>query len=93
MEEKELNEISEEELNEVAGGGTYTRDNYLKTTNFYSCEHFECRSCGKRGEHYDIPAGQENFSGHSPAVLVSANCSNCKWHSTLRCNNPINKRS
>lgn len=77
-----LNELPDEDLNEVAGGGTYTKDGYLKTTIGYSCSAYQCE-CGETGQH---------IHPISPRTPISATCGFCRWHSTLRCNNPINKR-
>lgn len=40
--EKRLNELEDEELNEVAGGGTYNKDDYLRTAaTFNGCKYFD----------------------------------------------------
>jgi len=41
-------ELSDDELDNVAGGGCYSKDGYLKTTIGYGCEYFE--KSQKKGE-------------------------------------------
>lgn len=36
-----LNELEDDELDEIAGGGTYNKKGYLKTSAFYKCDYFE----------------------------------------------------
>lgn len=82
-----LNELPDEELDEIAGGGTYTRDGYLKTTGGYSCQYFKCKACGQEGEHQ-----HSANDGTGRSIYTVKLCRQCTWHSTLRCNNPANKK-
>lgn len=85
---KQLNELSEDELNEVAGGGLYTKKGYLRTTASYSCEHFACRVCGKKDAHDHDELG---FDGSG--ISIQVRCKDCQWHKALLCTNTLNKRS
>ena len=39
-------ELSDEELDNVAGGGCHAKDGRLVVTAFYGCEHWACHLCG-----------------------------------------------
>ena len=40
-------ELSDEELDNVAGGGCHSKDGRLVVTIRYSCENFICKHCGR----------------------------------------------
>ena len=86
-------ELSDEELDHVAGGGCHKKDGRLIVTMFYSCSGFTCMYCGKQSmeEHrhaINLPSGQFN------RITVTPMCNYCKYFKTERglrvCNNPIN---
>lgn len=84
-------EISDDELDNVAGGGCYAKDGRLVVTNGYHCGGWEM-DYGKFSEEdlefYRLTGDKpENYYGH--------NCCICKYFTTEAgmhyCNNPINR--
>ena len=52
-------ELSDEELDNVAGGGCHKKDGRLVVTVWYSCNDFTCKKCGRKntGDHFHIIDG------------------------------------
>ena len=79
-------EISDEELDNVAGGGCQTKVGGEKYT-VYSCGQFICKSCGRPGEH-------KHHVGN--IVTIYPSCELCKYCSYEKgmwiCNNELNKK-
>ena len=52
-------ELSDEELDNVAGGGCHNKDGRLVVTVWYSCNDFICKKCGRKntGDHFHIIDG------------------------------------
>ena len=52
-------ELSDEELDNVAGGGCHNKDGRLVVTVWYSCNDFTCKKCGRKntGDHFHIIDG------------------------------------
>ncbi len=78
-------ELSDEELDNVAGGGCHKKDGRLVVTIMHSCEQFVCKSCGRSGEH-------THHVGN--IVTVYPSCEICKFCSYEKglwlCNHPSN---
>ena len=83
--------LSDEELDNVSGGGCYYKDGRLVVTCNYSCGRYKCRSCGKGMEdtigayHSCVATGDRNH--------MSA-CKNCAYKTNkgarMLCNHPLN---
>ena len=79
-------ELSDEELDNVAGGGCHKKDGRLIVTVWTSCDEFVCVKCGQknRGDHSHIINGQR--------TSYMQQCMNCKYMSyeggLWLCNNP-----
>lgn len=52
-------ELSDEELDNVAGGGCHNKDGRLVVTVWYNCSDFTCKKCGQKntGDHFHIIDG------------------------------------
>ncbi len=78
-------ELSDEELDNVAGGGCHKKDGRLVVTTMHSCGQFVCKSCGRAGEH-------THHVGN--IVTVYPACGICKFCSYEKglwlCNHPAN---
>ena len=83
-------ELSDDELDDVSGGGCHTKDGRLVVTVLHSCGHFTCKNCYNTAH---LLRGAEN--GRCKRCRTSAYCKNCayciyeggKW----LCGQPINK--
>ena len=77
-------ELSDEELDNVAGGGCHKKDGRLVVTIRYSCENFICKHCGRTDSPNHKHAG----------VPISPGCDICKYMSyeggLWLCNHPAN---
>ena len=87
-------ELSDDELDNVAGGGCYAKDGRLVVTIDHLCYHFICKRCGsKRG------TGQyaESCNGcRHTRIDSAAHCATCKFCTYEKglwlCNNPENNK-
>ncbi|MDE7399064.1 MAG: hypothetical protein K2N06_05995 [Oscillospiraceae bacterium] len=80
-------EISDEELDNVSGGGCHYKDGPLVVTHGNSCDNWACKYCGEAFHWpHTCPAYPE---GHN---MKGYGCSNCYYmvyeHALLLCNNP-----
>ena len=79
-------ELSDEELDNVAGGGCHNKDGRLVVTVWYSCNDFTCKKCGRKntGDHFHI------IDGYRTNYMQQ--CQFCKYMSyesgLWLCNNP-----
>ena len=75
-------ELSDEELDNVAGGGCHKKDGRLIVTLMHSCDNYVCK-CGRSGEH-------THHVGNIVTVLPSCkSCKYCSYEGGLwLCNNP-----
>lgn len=84
-------ELSDDELDNVAGGGCYRDDGRLVVTEQYSCKRFSCGYCGQEiAEKHHLCAG-------AGGLKVFKRCADCKYSTlngsvlfTLLCNHPDN---
>ncbi|MDE7399065.1 MAG: hypothetical protein K2N06_06000 [Oscillospiraceae bacterium] len=80
-------ELSDDELDNVAGGGCYTDDGRLVVTPCYSCKRYECKVCGNTGNHLCKWSSKTS-------VYTAAQCSKCKYCTKsgvrMLCNHPLN---
>ena len=80
-------ELSDEELDNVAGGGCHKKDGRLIVTVWTSCDEFVCVKCGQknRGDHFHI------IDGYRTNYMQQ--CQFCKYMSyeggLWLCNNPV----
>lgn len=81
-------ELSDDELDNVAGGGCHYKDGRLVVTHGNSCNQWACQYCG---EAFHWP--------HTCPTLPSMKgygCSNCYYmvyeHALLLCNNPVRRK-
>ncbi len=79
-------ELSDEELDNVAGGGCHKKDGRLIVTALTTCDDFVCVKCGRKNTdiHFHTVDGRR--------VTYAPNCGNCKYMSyesgLWLCNNP-----
>lgn len=88
-------ELSDEELDNVSGGGCF-KNNQLIVTAGYSCEYFFCKYCCKE---ISLPRGVK-FKRHScipPLGTSGSNCQHCSYHSKSDnyevCTHPNNNKA
>ena len=84
-------ELSDEELDSVAGGGCHKKDGRLIVTAVYSCDGYICKDCDSTGNHKHSHTGM----GGSPNVtFYPKKCNSCRHLSIEKglylCNNEIN---
>ena len=81
-------ELSDEELDAVAGGGCHVKDGRLIVSEGYSCDGWACAACGKTNRGRD---GHGCRTRYSP---INIHCPSCKYRTYEQglwlCNNPIN---
>ncbi len=79
-------ELSDDELDNVAGGGCHSKDGRLVVTIRYSCENFICKHCGRA----DSPNHKHWLEPISPGCDI---CKFCSWEKGLwLCNHPANMK-
>lgn len=85
-------ELSDDELDNVSGGGCY-KDNRLVVTTFNWCDEFVCK-CGGRGR--ILNELNESDSGTCKRCKKRVKCSHCKYCSYEKglwlCNNPSKRK-
>lgn len=67
-------ELSDDELDNVSGGGCYSLGKRLIVTPFHSCKWYECKNCGGTGKTHDCPK-----VAYGQKVSLSASCEDCKY--------------
>ena len=86
-------ELSDEELDNVAGGGCHSKDGRLIVTTAYSCDDFTCRICGSHRRDYHSHV--TNLESRS-ATIVQPTCNGCKYMTIERglylCNHPDHRK-
>ena len=88
-------EVSDDELENVSGGGCHNGDGRLVVTVEHQCEHYQCRWCGKTDFFsWDI----EIWGHHCPEagnLSFSCVCKQCQHMSYEKglwlCNHPANR--
>lgn len=89
-------ELSDDELDNVSGGGCHAKDGRLIVTTRYACEEFRCKACGKR-----IGAQRKCLNNKYHRCSASDgmgwdncdNCMNCSYeHGIWYCNHPTNRK-
>ena len=71
-------ELSDEELDNVAGGGCHAKDGRLVVTAFYGCEHWACHLCGDTTK-YNAFTGGEHCHVCKSFVPAPGMCKSCKY--------------
>lgn len=81
-------ELSDDELDNVAGGGCYRKDGSLSVSSHYCCEHFQCDTCNETGPHY------HKFGGYGISRKYDPRCGHCRWAKSAAtiCSNPLNNK-
>ena len=84
-------ELSDEELDSVAGGGCHKKDGRLIVTAVYSCDGYICKDCDSTGNHKHSHTG---MSGSPTISTYQKKCLSCRHLSIEKglwlCNNEIN---
>ena len=84
-------ELSDEELDSVAGGGCHKKDGRLIVTSGYSCDGYICKECDSTRDHRHAHTGT---SGSPTISIYQKNCHSCRHLSIEKglwlCNNEIN---
>ena len=90
-----VGELSDDELDNVAGGSCHTADGRLVVTVGYSCVLFTCKSCGGKKKDYGLV--QEVITNADTDICTCSlhDCNHCKYMSyeggKWLCNNPGTK--
>ena len=83
-------ELSDEELDNVSGGGCYYKDGRLVVTASYQCKRYKCKKCGK--EFSPVVLGEQHLC--TPYGIVNIRCQNCAYKTNkgarMLCNHPLN---
>ena len=78
-------ELSDEELENVAGGGCHKKDGRMVVTIMFNCEHYVC-TCGRTGQHSHLP----NMESIYPSCET---CKYCTYEKALwLCNHPAHMK-
>ena len=89
--EKKTGELSDDELDNVSGGGCY-KGNRLVVTTMHSCMEWSCK-CGNPS---NMTPGELVNLGRCPKYRRGKTCGNCKYCSYEKglwlCNNPKNMK-
>ncbi|MGN0154810.1 MAG: hypothetical protein ACI4A3_10175 [Lachnospiraceae bacterium] len=87
-------ELSDDELDNVAGGGCHTGDGRMITTIIHVCEHFKCEKCGWTGtEILRLGTDEVNVCKHCGAAASCNFCALCSYEKGLwLCNSPNNRK-
>ncbi|MDE5753182.1 MAG: hypothetical protein K2H89_01350 [Oscillospiraceae bacterium] len=84
-------ELSDDELDNVSGGGCYYKDGRLVVTAGYACYRYRCKKCGSPDTH---PGYVVVFTSSDPSCYCDRTCSGCKYKSNkgvrMLCNHPDN---
>lgn len=64
-------ELSDDELDNVSGGGCYRNDGRLVVTMGYGCDNFLCIHCGRK-------YSETHVCGHDRRI-IHRNCDSCKF--------------
>ncbi len=87
-------ELSDDELNDVAGGGCHAKDGRLVVTIDHLCNHFICKRCGSTkgtGKYAETCSGCRHTRVDAPAHC--ATCKYCTYEKGLwLCNHPENRQ-
>ncbi len=79
-------ELSDDELDNVAGGGCYARGGKMVVSALHKCNNFYCKYCGGRGLHGGCCA-------RCDVIAYCGDCQYCTYEKGLwLCNNPIYRR-
>ncbi len=79
-------ELSDDELDNVAGGGCYARGGRMVVSALHKCNNFYCKYCGGRGLHGGCCA-------RCDVIAYCGDCQYCTYEKGLwLCNNPAYKR-
>ncbi len=89
-------ELSDDELDQAAGGGCHKKDGRLSVTIAHYCDHFICKDCGKpsmRRPGHDMDTEGSCMCGGTMRDV----CNNCKYMSYESgwwyCNNEANREA
>lgn len=91
-------ELSDDELDNVAGGGCYARDGRLVVTVGHQCRNFGCKACGADGTVMLGGNGEwsEGYLACAGCKTSAVDCNRCRYCSyeggRWLCNNPRNSR-
>ena len=82
-------ELSDDELDNVAGGGCHAKDGRLVVTVYHDCELFRCKKCGGKKK-FGL---YSNSCGGCGTLLACEYCKFCSYENGLwLCNNPQNMK-
>ena len=89
-------ELSDDELENVSGGGCHNGDGRLVVTTGHQCEHYQCRWCGKTDFYiWDIETGAHHCpeAGNLGFACVCKQCQHMSYEKGLwLCNHPANRK-
>ena len=90
-------ELSDEELDAVAGGGCHAKDGRLVVTTMYGCDEWACMRCGSKELYNALTSGMHCHVCSGGQMLSSPGaCKTCKYMTHEKglwlCNNPANMK-
>ena len=89
-------ELSDEELDNVAGGGCHKKDGRLIVTVDYGCDQWACSICGSKRIFESQVYGRMHHCSNGNSVRHPGACSTCKFMSyeggMWLCNHPSNTK-
>ncbi len=84
-------ELSDDELDNVAGGGCHNGEGYLVVTAAHSCDLWKCKKCGSTELQMNIN-GAKIICSNGDSYQACAHCSYCiSQAGLLICTNPRNR--
>ena len=88
-------ELSDEELDNVAGGGCHKKDGRLVITMMHGCDEWACFRCGSKELYNALTSGMRcHVCGSAQMLSSPGTCKSCKYKTYEKglwlCNNPAN---
>lgn len=87
-------ELSDDELDSVAGGGCYYDDGRLVVIMRYLCKRWTCKECGGGVAEYSAKRRNHICSAHGNRSYINLGCSDCAMKTNkgvrMLCNHPLN---
>ena len=88
---RKVGELSDDELDNVAGGGCHATDNRLIVTTHNKCELWACKDCGGSHKDKSLLFYEEHYCKKTDSNGWRVICSTCKYYTYERglclCNN------
>ena len=84
-------ELSDDELDAVAGGGCHAKDGRLVVSMGYGCDEYVCKNCGSHAKGWHVCSANSTTRTRVVANDTCKSCRYCTYEKGLwLCNNPVN---